>query len=470
VRDYAAFLDSKTNLAGEHGFSPVWMPDFLFPFQAHLVEFGLVGGRRGVYADCGMGKTPVGLVWSENVARVTNGRVLILAPLAVSVQTIAEGEKFGVEVRRAAEGGRIVVSNYERLHQLEPGEYAGVWCDEASILKHYNGKTRKDVTRFLLKIPYRLLTSATPAPNDWSELGTSSEAIGELTHSDMIEEFFEEMDWEERRRAMFNGRFTRRISLGALDTMTGRWRLKGHAHQPFWRWVASWARACRRPSDLDESFSDSEFALPPLIERDHVIQATRPPDGELFTMPAISMRQEIDERRRSLTARCEKAAALVDHREPAIVWCHLNPESALLAKLIPDAVEVTGALEEEEKEERIAAFLRGEARVLITKSKIAGLGLNFQHCAHVVTFATHSFESYYQSVRRCWRYGQSKPVTVDVVWTEGEIRIKERLRRKCERSDAMYAAIIDNMREAQRMTIDHDTTPITTPRWLCPTM
>lgn len=472
MRDYAAFLDAKTNLAGEHGFEPVWMPDFLFPFQSHLVGWALRGGRRGVFADTGLGKTAMELAWAENVARHTGGRVLILAPLAVGVQTVAEGEKFGVEVSRLRPGAalpRIGVINYQQLHRLDPGDYAGVECDESGILKHFDGATRKAITRFLLKIPYRLLASATPAPNDWSELGSSSEALGELTHSDMIEEFFEEMGWEERRRVMFSGHFTRRISLGALDTMTGRWRLKGYAHQPFWRWIASWARACRKPSDLDPAFDDREFALPPLIERDHVIPASRPPDGMLFTLPALSMRQELDERRRSLTERCERAAQLLDHREPGIAWCQLNAESALLAKLIPDAVEVTGALEEDEKEERIRAFLRGEARVLVTKSRIAGLGLNFQHCAHMVTFATHSFEGYYQSVRRCWRYGQMRPVTVDVIWTEGEIRIQERLRRKCARADEMFAAIIVHMRDAQRLTVDRSRARIEPPRWLCPT-
>src|SRR3990167_8868129 len=447
---YAAFVASKSQLAGDHGFAPSHLPSFLYPFQAYLVDWALRGGRRAIFADCGLGKTPIQLVWADQVCRAMNGRVLILAPLAVGMQTIAEGEKFGIEVARYTEPARIVVANYERLHQLDPGDYVGAVCDESSILKHYDGETRRAVTRFLLKIPYRLLASATPAPNDWSELGTSSEAIGELTHSDMLEEFFRELDWEERRRIMFSGHFTRRVSLGALDTMTGRWRLKGHAAEPFWRWVASWARACRKPSDLGD-FEDALFALPPLIERDHVIAIDRPPEGMLFTLPAISLRQELDERRRGLAARCETVARLVAHQEPAVVWCHLNAESERLAALIPDAVEIRGTQCEEEKEERLRAFLTGSARVLITKPKIAGLGLNLQHCAHVVTFASHSFEQYYQSVRRCWRYGQSRPVTVDVVWTEGETRIKDRLRRKCGKADEMFAAIVAHMRDALRI-------------------
>lgn len=471
MSDYATFLHRKTQLGGEHGFAPVWRPSFLFDFQAHLVEWALRKGRAAIFADCGLGKTPMQLVWAENVARHTAGRVLILTPLAVAGQTIAEGQKFGVEAQRVTEApaGRIAISNYQRIHHLDPRDFAGVVCDESSILKHFDAQTRKAVTRFLLKIPYRLLASATPAPNDWSELGSSSEAIGELTHSDMIEQFFEEMDWDERRRLMFNGHFTRRISLGALDTMSGRWRLKGHAHAPFWRWVSSWARACRRPSDLDPAFSDAAFTLPPLVELDHIVAAARPPDDMLFTLPAISMRRELDERRRSLQERCEQVAALVDHAEPAVVWCHLNAESALLARLIGGAVEVTGALPEEEKEARIDAFVRGQARVLVTKSKIAGLGLNFQHCAHIGTFATHSFESYYQSIRRCWRFGQTRPVRVDVVWTEGEIRIQERLRRKCARADQIYTEIVAHMHDAQRIAPERPVAPVTTPRWLCPT-
>ena len=467
MNDYATFLHKKMQLGGEHGFAPIWMPDFLFDFQASLVEWALRKGRAAIFADCGLGKTPMQLVWAENIVRKTGGRVLILTPLAVAGQTLAEAEKFGITADRMGGEASIVVVNYQRLHQLDPRDYIGVVCDESSILKHFDTKTRQAVTRFLLKIPYRLLASATPAPNDWSELGSSSEAIGDLTHSDMIERFFEEMDWDERRTAMFNGHFTRRISLGALDTMTGRWRLKGHAHRPFWRWVASWARACRRPSDLDAQFSDAAFVLPPLTEQDHVITTTQAADGELFVFPAVSMRQELDERRRSIQERCETVAALVAHARPAVVWCHLNAESERLARMIPDAVEVMGSLDDDEKEARVQAFVAGKTRVLVTKSKIAGLGLNFQHCAHVVTFATHSFESYYQSIRRCWRYGQTSPVQVDVVWTHGEVRIKERLRRKCERADALYTGIVTHMREAQSIPTDDEAThPIPLPRWL----
>lgn len=464
---YHEFLLRKSQLSSESGFEPLWLPQFLFDFQRALVGWAIRKGRAAIFADTGMGKTPIELVWAQNVVEHTNGRVLILAPLAVGAQTMAEGEKFGIGVARWPAPGKIVTANYQRLHQITPDSFTGVVCDESGILKHFDGQTRKAVTRFLLKVPYRLLATATPAPNDWSELGTSSEALGELTHTDMLETFFRELDWDERRRALFNGHFTRRISLGVLDTMTGRWRLKGHAALPFWRWVASWARACRKPSDLGP-FDDSPYVLPPLVERDHVVKTPRPPEGMLFNLPAISMRQELDERRRGISPRCEKVAELVSHREPAVVWCQLNSESAMLAKLIPDAVEITGAQPEEEKEERLMAFVRQEtgARALISKAKICGFGLNLQHCAHVVSFASHSFESHYQSVRRCWRYGQMRPVTVDVIWTEGETRIKDRLRRKCERADEMFAAIVSHMRDAEDVRLPGLLSAVAVPGWL----
>ncbi len=469
--DYQTFLHRKTQLGGNHGFDPSWMPPFLFDFQADLVAWACRKGRAAIFADCGLGKTPMQLVWAENVARKTGGRVLILAPIAVSLQTKMEGEKFGVDVERVRDGamarGRIVVTNYQQLHRLNPSDYSGVVCDESSVLKHFDAKTRKDVTRFLLKIPYRLLATATPAPNDWSELGSSSEALGELTHTDMLEMFFRELDWDERRAIFFDGHYSRRISLRALDSMTGRWRLKGHAVIPFWQWVGSWARACRKPSDLGP-YRDEGFQLPPLIENDHVVGGIIP-EGMLFTMPAISMRQELAERRAGLIMRCDGVvSSVMAHTSPVIIWHQLNDEGDYLAKRIPDAVHVAGKHTDEEKEEYISAFLTGKARVMITKQKIAGLGLNMQHCAHVVTFPSHSYEAYYQAVRRCWRFGQKLPVTVDTFWTEGEVRIKNRLRAKCRRADEMFGAIVEHMHEAQSIHLSGNGHGAVAPEWLCP--
>ena len=463
--DYAALLHRKTQLRDDGGFEPVWMPDFLFPFQAHLVEWAIRKGRAAIFADCGLGKTPMQLVWAENVVRKTNGRVLILTPLAVAAQTVREAEKFGIEAKRSRAGelpARIVIANYERLHYFSPDDFAGVVCDESSILKHFSGATQKAVTRFLLKMPFRLLCTATAAPNDYIELGTASEALGDLGYSDMLTRFFRQTDnkpsrmqdikqW--RKGLSPGGNHFAKLSFRVSQSI-GQWQLKGHAETPFWRWVSSWARACRRPSDL--GFEDGAFQLPALTVRDHLIEPRRPADGFLFTLPAFGLKEERDERRRTLEERCAFIAELVAHDRPAVVWCHLNVEGDRLEKAIHGSVQVKGADSDEQKEEAYRAFATGDCRVLVIKPKIGAWGLNWQHCAHVVTFASHSYEQYYQGVRRCWRFGQSHPVTVDVVATTGERYVMGNMQRKADAADAMFSALTQHMRDAVR--VDRDRT------------
>ena len=475
ARAYAAFLARKSQVRSDGGFDPLWLSDALFDFQRELVVWALRRGRAAIFADCGLGKTLMQLVWAENVVRYTNGRVLILTPLAVGQQTLKEGEKFGIACHRSREGvigptHRIVISNYEQLHHFAPQDFAGVVCDESSILKHFSGATQKAVTRFMAKIPYRLLCTATAAPNDYIELGTSSEALGELGYSDMLTRFFRQTEKKPSRmedvahgkRAEHYAKLAFRIS----QTL-GQWRLKGHAEIPFWQWVASWARACRMPSDL--GFENNGFLLPPLEERWHTIIARRPPDGLLFTLPAIGLWEEREERRRTMTERCEQMAHLAAHADSAILWCHLNAESRRLAECLPEAIEVTGSQSDEEKEERIAAFLTGQARALITKPKIAGLGLNLQHCAHVLTFVSHSYESYYQSIRRCWRFGQTRPVRVDILSTEGEIRVRENMIRKAHLASVMFDRIVRYMSEAVTVTASSRfQAPVEVPTWISP--
>lgn len=427
------------------------MPEVLFPFQKELVNWSLTRGRGAVLADCGLGKSLVELAWADNVVRKTNGRVLLLTPLAVGAQMAEMSEQFGIgECARSRDGSataRITIANYEQLHKFSPSDFDGVVCDESSVLKHFTGATQKQTTRFLSKVPYRLLCTATAAPNDYTELGTASEALGELGFVDMLGRFFK----QEQQSHALNDRDSgigRGNTAGAVGG--GRWRMKGHAEQPFWRWVASWARACRKPSDL--GFSDDGFVLPELIERGHTVRATRPPDGMLFVVPAQNLQEEREERRRTLTERCEYVAQLVDHDQPAVVWCHLNAEAERLRKIIPGAVEVSGNDTDESKEDKFTAFGRGDVRVLITKPKIGAWGLNWQHCAHVVTFATHSYEQYYQAVRRCWRFGQTRKVVVDIVSTEGEVRVRENMIRKAQAADRMFASLTEHMRDA--VTID----------------
>ena len=443
MNDYAAFLERKTQYGGDAGFDPVWRPDFLFDFQQALVEWAIRKGRAAIFADCGLGKTPMQLVWAENVRRVTGKPVLIVTPLAVAWQTIDEAHKFGMEAAYSRDGsqqGPLTVTNYERLHLFDRADYAGVVCDESSAIKSFDGVRRQEVTDFLRKMEYRLLCTATAAPNDYIELGTSSEALGYLGHMDMLNRFFKNDANNSATRGMYRGFAAPRQWKGPA------WRFKGHAEDPFWRWVCSWARAMRRPSDL--GFSDDRFALPPLRQELHVVEARTRAEGTLFNLPAIGLDEERDEARRTITERCEQVAALVDHDQPAVVWCHLNEEGDRLAKIIPGAIQVKGSDSLDLKEARLHAFSRGEVRVLVTKPKIGAWGLNWQHCAHMTFFPSHSYEQYYQAVRRMWRFGQRSPVVVDVVTTEGGQHALENLQRKSVAADKMFDRLVEHMNDA----------------------
>lgn len=435
VSRYLDFLQVKTQGGSDTGFAPVWLPDFLMDFQAEMVDWAVRKGRAAIFEDCGLGKTVQELVWAENVARKTGGNVLILTPLAVAHQMIAEAKKFGVYARRSSDGTahRITVANYERLHYFDPTDFVGVACDESSILKSFDGRRKQEITAFMRKVPYRLLATATAAPNDYIELGTSSEALGYLGHMDMLNRFFKND-----------------LNNSATGRMRGeviKWRFKGHAEGPFWRWVCSWARAIRRPSDI--GFSDDRLILPPLTEREHLVEASELADGMLFALPAVGLKEQRDERRRTVQERCEQVAGLVNGTgQPALVWCHLNEEGDTLERLIPDAVQVSGKDSDEAKEERMIAFAEGKSRVLITKPKIGAWGLNFQHCNHITFFPSHSFEQYYQGVRRCWRFGQKRPVNVDIITTEGERGVLQNLQRKAAQADNMFSALVREMNNA----------------------
>ena len=449
---YAKFLDNKRQIGADAGFDPVWMPDFLFDFQRHLVEWAIRKGRAAILADCGLGKTPMQLVWAENVKRYTNKPVLIISPLAVSSQTVREGAKFGIECTRSQDGehkGGIVVTNYERLRHFDPADFAGAVCDESSAIKHAKAKRRIEITEFMRNLPYRLLCTATAAPNDFHELGTSSDALGYLGHQDMITKFFKEDTVKD-----------------FLGWGRKAYRFRGHAQQPFWKWVCSWARSCRKPSDL--GFSDERFVLPKLTEEEHTLEASIARDGFLFALPARDMREQRAERRATLKQRCETVGELVSNRNACSVsWCHLNDEGDMLEKTIPDAKQIKGSMPDERKEELLMAFQSGELKRLITKPVIGCFGLNWQQCHHITTFPSHSFEQYYQAVRRCWRFGQENPVHVDIVTTEGEIGVLANLKRKSEQCDQMFSSLVKHM--ADEMEIERDVTHNTqteTPSWL----
>lgn len=459
---YTDFLAAKTQLGDAVGFEPLDLPSYLFPFQRSLTEWAVRQGRGALFADCGLGKTPMELVWSENVRRKTGKPVLVVTPLAVGFQVVREAEKFGVEAAISRDGSAtapITVTNYERVEKFDSVDFGGVVCDESSAIKSFDGVRRALVTEFLRTVPYRLLGTATAAPNDYTELGTSSEALGQLGFVDMLNRFFV----NDQRTSDTKGRW--RGFAAPRESAPGGWRFKGHAQEPFWRWVSSWARACRKPSDL--GFVDDGFVLPPLEHRVHVVKARRLRDGELFDLPALGLAEEREELRRTLEERCESAAALAAGDEAVVLWCNLNDEGRLLAKMIPGAVEVSGADSIEAKEEKLRAFSQGTVRVLITKPKIGGWGLNWQHCHRVVFFPTHSYEQYYQAVRRCWRFGQQSPVTVDIVTTEGGANALANLQRKAARADAMFDALLRHMADAQSVARSAEfTDEMEVPAWL----
>lgn len=451
---YSRFIRDKSQEGADHGFEPDFLPDSLRDFQRAMTEWAVRKGRGAMFEDCGMGKTLQSLVWAHNVVRHTNKPVLILTPLAVAAQTVREGEKFGIEAVRSSDGsirGDIVVTNYHRLHEFDPSRFAGLVCDESSILKSFGGSTREAITLFMRKVPYRLLCTATAAPNDYIELGTSSEALGYLGHMDMLNRFFKNDQ---------NNSATRRMYGEAT-----KWRFKGHGEQPFWRWVCSWARALRKPSDL--GFDDAEFILPPLNVNEHLISSSFRPDGYLFEVAATTLPEQRQEQKATISERCAKVAELVDHDQPAMVWCHLDKEADELERLIPGSLQISGKQRDEIKEERFNAFASGDLRVLITKPKIGAWGLNFQHCNHVCYFPSHSFEQYYQAVRRCWRFGQTRPVTVDIVHTEGQRKILENLQRKANQAESMFANLVAEMNDAIAIGNKHErTNKIEVPSWL----
>ncbi len=451
---YAAFLERKSQAADMGGFTPTVMPSWLFDFQASLVEWAVRKGRAALFTDCGSGKSPMQLVWAQNVIERTNKPVLILTPLAVGAQTKREAEKFSIQATRSTgvvpTSAQVVITNYEQLHHFTPSDFAGVVCDESSILKNYDGVTKAAVTEFMRTLPYRLLCTATAAPNDYIELGTSAEALGEMGFTDMLGVFFKNDE----------------SSLAPLSHES-KWRFKPHAEQPFWRWLCTWARAMRRPSDL--GFSDGPFVLPALRETVVTVAASRPMEGFLFVMPARDLQEQRAERRLTIQERCERVAEIaIAESGPFIAWCHLNDEAARLKSMLPNCVEVSGSDSDEAKEEKFDAFTMGQIDQLVTKPKIAAFGLNWQHCRRMSLFPSHSYEQYYQAVRRCWRFGQTDAVDVYLITTEGESDVLGNLQRKSAAADLMFASLVREMSHAS--TVARPARPVVTnaplPSWL----
>jgi hypothetical protein len=457
IANYHDFIARKSHIGGEHGFKPLWMPDWLMDFQACLCDWSIRRGRASLLAAPGLGKTPMQLVFAENVVRKTNKPFLVMTPLAVAAQTAREAEKFGIEAEVSRDGryrSKIVITNYERLHYFNPNDFAGASCDEASCLKDFNGRRTTAVTEFLKPIPHRLLPTATPSPNDFTELGTLSEALGELGYMEMLGRFMKNDDKTLHIMGIKYGDLTHK-----------KWRFKAHAEEHFWRWVCSWARACRMPSDL--GFDDGQFVLPPLVEREHIVHRSTVRPGMLFNLPAVTMDELREERKATVHQRCEMAAELVQHSKTAVAWCHLNPEGDLLEKLIPNAKQVSGSQSDEEKEELLTAFSAGELPYLVTKPKIGAWGLNWQHCSHMTVFPSHSFEQYYQLVRRCWRFGQENEVRVDIVASSGESGVQKNLQRKAVMADRLFSKLVALMNESMQIQrAGYGSASVGVPSWL----
>jgi DNA modification methylase len=421
MASYAEFLQSKCIEIAPSGFESNSLNSMLFDFQRDCVAWSLRRGKTSLFQDCGLGKTPQQLVWAEQVVRKLNKPVLILTPLAVSKQTVREAEKFGIEASVAAsqadvKGASICVTNYEKLHHFDPSAFGGIVLDESSILKSYSGATRNTLVNAFNRTPMRLCATATPAPNDYMELGNHSEFLSVFTRTEMLSTFFVHDGGD-----------------------TSKWRLKGHAEDEYWKWVCGWAVMLRKPSDL--GYEDNGFILPPLNLVHHVVKTDKKPDGYLFVQEASSLIERRGARRDSLSERVEMAASIVAAKpdEPWMIWCDLNAEADLAERLIPNAVQVAGRHKDSEKEERMLAFSSGEIQTLVSKSSIAGYGMNWQHCSNVVYVGlSDSYEKFYQSIRRFWRFGQKNQVNCHVVTAEAEGAVVRNIKRK--EVDAMRMA------------------------------
>lgn len=433
--EYLDFLKNKKHSIGNFGFTPDWMPEGVKDHQEHIITKSLEKGRIGIFADTGLGKTLIQLAIAHNVVRKTNGRVLILTPLAVAFQFLLDGEKFGIDDIEHSKNGKftkkIIICNYERLHYLNPDDFECVMLDESSILKNFNGKTRDDIITFIKRVKYRFLSTATPSPNDFIELGNSSEALGYMGYMDMLGKFFK----------------SNQNSVDSNNRNIGeKFYIKPHAEKDFFAWVNQWSIMVKKPSDL--GFSDDGYDLPGLITNKHIVHNTKQwtIDGQksLFAMPAKRMTEVREEQKLTVNERCQKAVELA-HGKTSVYWCNLNEESSLLSQLDSDAVEIKGGMSIDKKEELLMAFANGEISRLITKAKMTSMGLNWQHCNHTVYFPTWSYEQYYQAIRRFWRFGQTSEVTCDMVISDGQERVLMALQEKTEKAISLYENLVKNI-------------------------
>jgi len=433
--DYHEFIQNKKHSIGNFGFKANYIPDIAFDFQKHVIEKATEKGRMAVFLDTGLGKTLVQLALAKNIVNHTNKNVLILTPLAVAFQFILEAEKLGIDDIEYSKDGRftkkIVICNYERLHYFNSKDFEGVILDESSILKNFDGKIKQEVTTFVKKIPYRFLSTATPSPNDFIELGTSSEALGYMGYMDMLGKFFK----------------NNQNSVDSNNRNIGeKFYLKPHAEKDFFAWVNQWSIMAKMPSDL--GFSNERYNLPELVINRHIVenQSLIDVNGQIqmFTPIAKSMTEVRHEQKQTEEKRCEKAIELAQGKT-SVYWCNTNNESAILKASDKNAVEIIGSQSIDKKEEILLAFANGEIERLITKAKMTSMGLNWQHCNHSVFFPTWSYEQYYQAIRRFWRFGQKNNVTIDMVISDGQTRVLEALEQKTRKAIELHENLTKNV-------------------------
>jgi len=434
--DYLKFLEQKKHTIGNFGFDANFIPDCAFDFQKFVIEKAVKKGRSAIFLDTGLGKTLVQLSIAKNIVNKTNKKVLILTPLAVGHQFIKEAEQRNItdDIEISKDGKhtkKIVVCNYERLHYFNEKDFECVILDESSILKNFDGKIKNSITSFIKKIPYRFLSTATPSPNDFIELGTSSEALGYMGYMDMLGKFFK----------------NNQNSVDSNNRNIGeKFYLKPHAEKNFFAWVNQWSIMAKMPSDL--GFSDERYNLPELIINKHVVknQSLIDVDGQIqmFTPIAKSMTEVRHEQKQTEYKRCEKAIELANGKT-SVYWCNTNNESKILKSLDSEAVEIIGSQKIDKKEEILMAFADGEIKRLITKAKMTSMGLNWQHCNHSVFFPTWSYEQYYQAIRRFWRFGQKNDVTIDMVISDGQTRVLEALEQKTQKAIQLHKNLTDNV-------------------------
>ena len=431
---YDDFVKSKRRGEVATGHQPGELNSNLFDFQRAIVAWAVRRGRAAIFADTGLGKTLMQLSWADEVARHTDGAVLVLAPLAVSEQTIEQGKTFGITVNRVPNGGTagesgIWITNYERMDSIDFTSLTGVVLDESSILKSHDGKTRTALIDSCQTVPYRLSCTATPSPNDFMELGNQCEFLGVMSRTEMLATYF------------------------VNDTGdTGTWRLKGWGASRFWEWMGTWAVVLRNPSDI--GFDGSKYALPSPVYTEHVVQTDQ--EGDLFARPAMTMTERRKAQRDSIEQRCKALAEVVnaDSSEPWLIWCHLNDEAEYLQSLIPGSVNVQGSDKPEVKSARMMDFSHGNLRVLISKPSICGFGMNWQHCARMAFVGLNdSFEQFYQAVRRCHRFGQSRPVQVHIFTAENEGQVLANIKRKEAAHHEMSAQMVEHMRDIMNTTL-----------------